>query len=133
LDHKATPNFQATSPVTRSGFRKNNLAKLDLVCQGVEQSVAVAYRGLFQIFRSPGRMPELVLYYFPSCPFCVVVLDCLDRLDLKIPMRDILTEAGARGDLMEIGGKTQVPCLVIDGKPLYESRDIIDWLEANAG
>ena len=78
-------------------------------------------------------MPELVLYYFPSCPFCVVVLDCLDRLGLKIPMRDILTEEGARDDLMDIGGKTQVPCLVIDGKPLYESRDIIDWLEANAG
>ena len=62
-------------------------------------------------------MPKLTLYYFPSCPFCVTVLNCLERLNLEIPMRDIQTEAGARDDLVEIGGKGQVPCLVIDGKP----------------
>ena len=78
-------------------------------------------------------MPELMLYYFPSCPYCRLVLDCLGRLDLEIPMRDIRSEAGARDDLLEIGGKGQVPCLVIDGKPLYESGDIVRWLEANAG
>ena len=33
-----------------------------------------------------------------------------------------------RQKLYEIGGKTQVPCLVIDGRPKYESDDIIDWL-----
>ena len=33
--------------------------------------------------------------------------------------------------LMEVGGKRQVPCLFIDGAPLYESSDIIDWLRAN--
>jgi glutaredoxin 3 len=54
-------------------------------------------------------------------------------LDLEIPMRNIQSETGARDDLLEIGGKGQVPCLVIDGKPLYESSDIIRWLEANAG
>jgi glutathione S-transferase len=57
----------------------------------------------------------------------------LDRLDKKIPMRDIQTEDGARDDLIKIGGKGQVPCLVIDGEPLYESSDIVQWLEANAG
>ena len=59
------------------------------------------------------------------------VLDCLDELNLEIPMRDIRSEEGARDDLLEIGGKGQVPCLVIDGKPLYESADIISWLKAN--
>jgi glutaredoxin 3 len=78
-------------------------------------------------------MPELTLYYFPSCPYCRLVLDCLGRLDLEIPMRNIQSETGARDDLLEIGGKGQVPCLVIDGKPLYESNDIVRWLEANAG
>jgi glutaredoxin 3 len=78
-------------------------------------------------------MPELTLYYFPSCPFCRVVLDCLSRLGREIPRRDIQTEAGAREELLEIGGKGQVPCLVIDGKPLYESSDIVRWLEVNAG
>lgn len=77
-------------------------------------------------------MPELTLYYFPSCPYCRVVMNCLDRLNLEIQMRDIRTEPGAKEDLLEIGGKSQVPCLVIDGKPLYESDDIIRWLQANA-
>lgn len=78
-------------------------------------------------------MPKLTLYYFPSCPFCVTVLDCLKRQNLEIPMRDIQTEAGARDELVEIGGKGQVPCLVIDGKPLYESADIVRWLEEHSG
>ena len=78
-------------------------------------------------------MPELMLYYFPSCPYCRVVLDYLSRLDREIPMRNIQSESGARDDLVKIGGKGQVPCLVIDGKPLYESSDIVRWLEANAG
>lgn len=78
-------------------------------------------------------MPELTLYYFPSCPYCHLVLSCLERLGLEIPMRDIQSEAGARDDLLEIGGKGQVPCLVIDGKPLYESGDIVRWLEEQAG
>ena len=78
-------------------------------------------------------MPELMLYYFPLCPYCHLVLDCLERLGLEIPMRDIQSEPGARDDLLEIGGKGQVPCLVIDGKPLYESGDIVRWLEEQAG
>lgn len=78
-------------------------------------------------------MPELTLYHFPSCPYCKLVQDCIDRLDLQIPMRNIQTEVGAREDLIAIGGKGQVPCLVIDGKPLYESADIVRWLEENSG
>ena len=78
-------------------------------------------------------MPELTLYYFPSCPYCQRVLVALDRLGVEPTMRDIRSEAGARDQLIAIGGKGQVPCLVIDGKPMYESGDIVAWLEANAG
>ena len=48
-------------------------------------------------------------------------------------MRDLNVDAGAREALIEIGGKGQVPCLIIDGKALYESADIVRWLEENAG
>ena len=78
-------------------------------------------------------MPELTLYHYPTCPFCKVVFDCLERLNLEIPMRDLNIDAGAREALIEIGGKGQVPCLIIDGKALYESADIVRWLEENAG
>ena len=36
-----------------------------------------------------------------------------------------------RKTLIEVGGMEQVPCLFIDGKPLYESLDIIAWLNAH--
>ena len=85
----------------------------------------------FEQKRKP-EMPELTLYHFPSCPYCKVVMDCLGRLNLEIPMKDIQVEDGARDELIEIGGKGQVPCLVIDGKPLYESADIVSWLEEHS-
>lgn len=76
-------------------------------------------------------MPKLALYYFSSCPYCRMVLDVIERMDIDIDMHDIHLEEGARDELIRIGGKGQVPCLVIDGKPLYESGDIISWLETN--
>ncbi|MGE4170248.1 MAG: glutaredoxin family protein [Candidatus Margulisiibacteriota bacterium] len=74
-------------------------------------------------------MAHLVLYHFESCPFCQRVRRYIAEQGYSIPMRDILEDAEAKKELLRIGGKTQVPCLVIDGKALYESRDIIAWLE----
>ncbi|MFW5961846.1 MAG: glutaredoxin family protein [bacterium] len=37
----------------------------------------------------------------------------------------------AEAELIEVGGKRQVPCLFINGEPLYESRDILNWLKSN--
>jgi len=31
--------------------------------------------------------------------------------------------------LSSLGGKAQVPCLIINGVPLYESDDIITWFK----
>ena len=42
---------------------------------------------------------------------------------------DIIESEEAAGCLVKVGGKRQVPCLFIDGDPLYESLDIIDWLQ----
>ena len=36
-----------------------------------------------------------------------------------------------RQELIAIAGKTQVPCLVVNGQPMHESDDIIIWLETN--
>ena len=42
---------------------------------------------------------------------------------------DIIESEEAASRLVGVGGKRQVPCLFIDGDPLYESLDIIDWLQ----
>ncbi len=51
--------------------------------------------------------------------------------DIVIPMKNILEQPKYCQELLELGGKTQVPCLVIDKKPLYESDDIIQWFKNN--
>ena len=70
---------------------------------------------------------HLVLYYLPSCPYCIKVLDYMEKENIQIEKRNV-SDPKIKEELIEIGGKGQVPCLVIDGKPLYESDDIINWL-----
>lgn len=76
-------------------------------------------------------MDKLTLYHFDGCPYCSRVKDFLKQNNITISMRDIHTEVGTREELLKIGGKAQVPCLVIDGKALYESVDIINWFKSN--
>lgn len=73
--------------------------------------------------------PILVLYYKPSCPFSQKVLKFLEKNNLDVPLKNVDEDNKAREELLHLGGKTQVPCLFIDGTPLYESGDIIDWLK----
>lgn len=80
-----------------------------------------------------GRIVDLELFKFDYCPFCVVVMAKLRRMGIAddVRYRDTLREPGANAELIERGGKRQVPCLFIDGQPMYESLDINDWLEEN--
>ena len=54
---------------------------------------------------------ELALYYRPTCPFCIKVLDFIDRKSVTIPLIDISQDRDAAATLIEVGGKQQVPCL----------------------
>ena len=71
----------------------------------------------------------LVLYHFEDCPFCKKVRDFISDEGIEgIEFRDIKQDESAAETLMNGGGKRQVPCLFINGAPLYESGDIINWL-----
>lgn len=72
-------------------------------------------------------MKNLTLYYDAYCPFCKRVIAFMDANDIKLDMKEIVDPA-AKSELVNIGGKAQVPCLFIDGTPLYESDDIIAYL-----
>lgn len=76
-------------------------------------------------------MEELKLYVMESCPFCKKVMYYLKRNNLSVEIMDINKDPKNKEDLERIGGKVQVPMLLIDGKPLYESDDIIDWFKKN--
>ncbi len=72
----------------------------------------------------------LDLYYYDSCPYCQKVLRAIDRMGIrdKITFKNILQSQEAADTLVRVGGKRQVPCLFIDGAPMYESDDIVSWL-----
>jgi glutaredoxin 3 len=70
-------------------------------------------------------------YYFAACRFCQRVLTTIDELNIRnqIEFLDI-QEHPEHGDYLEkLNGTRQVPCLVIDGKPMLESMDIIAFLK----
>ena len=75
---------------------------------------------------------KLELYKMSTCPFCRKVMRAIDELGrTDIEMHDIIESAEDKARLIRDGGKMQVPCLFIDGKPMYESDDIVAWLRAN--
>ena len=81
---------------------------------------------------------NMALYYFESCPFCIRVLRTMDRLHLKIEMRNVREVSAYRQQLIQGGGRSMVPCLRIRDETgeetwMYESDDIMDYLEERFG
>lgn len=75
---------------------------------------------------------ELKLYMKQTCPFCKRVMRFIEKTGRSdVQFMDILEDEENLKTLVEVGGSQQVPCLFIDGKPMYESMDIIRWLDAN--
>jgi len=76
---------------------------------------------------------KLSLYQFYACPFCTKTRRQILRLNLPIELRDAQNDPEHRGDLLQQGGKIQVPCLRIDDNNettwLYDSAAIISYLQ----
>lgn len=76
---------------------------------------------------------KLELYYYEQCPFCARVLRRIDELGLKdsLVFKNTLENPAYRAEHQEKTGRSTVPCLYIDDKPMFESADINQWLEKN--
>ena len=72
----------------------------------------------------------LTLYYRPTCPFCQRVLARAEELDVKFNLKNIPEDIALVDELIEKGGKKQVPFFVDSEKDvmMYESLDIIAYL-----
>lgn len=77
------------------------------------------------------QTPELDLYYFDACPYCQRVLTVINKHNIKVNYKDIYENTNNMQKLMLITGRKTVPCLFIDGDPMHESSDIMNWLEKN--
>lgn len=76
---------------------------------------------------------QLQLFHKWQCPYSAKVRDFIDAhgLNDRIEYSEITEDESARGRLAELTGKSQVPCLVVDGTPLLESDAIVKWLQQN--
>lgn len=84
------------------------------------------------------RKDELILYHFPSCPFCARVRSAIDRLGLAVELRDIRADAEHWNALVAARGRATVPVLRIvspDGSERWmpESGDIVRYLDKTYG
>jgi glutaredoxin len=76
---------------------------------------------------------NLQLFHKWQCPYSARVRDFVDQHQLgdRIEYTEINEVEGAKDKLSELTGKSQVPCLVIDGQPMLESSEIVQWLDQN--
>lgn len=80
------------------------------------------------------QMKTLELYYFPQCPFCQIVLSAMrvTGIEAQVELKDVVDDPHNKQRLIKDTGKSTVPCLYIDGKPMHESKDIANWIHQYA-
>ncbi|PIK13832.1 glutathione S-transferase N-terminal domain-containing protein [Halobacteriovorax sp. JY17] len=74
---------------------------------------------------------KLELFYYDSCPFCQYVLGAIDDLAIKVEYCNIQESQEHLNRLVTDTGRRTVPCLYINNTPMFESSDIVEWLNNN--
>jgi len=77
---------------------------------------------------------SLVLYYSLTCPFCKMVMNTTNQLDVEVELRNIDENIDYRNELVAVRNRATVPVLHItspdnDERWMPESRDIISYLK----
>ena len=75
--------------------------------------------------------PTLELFKFDACPFCQMVMDHIESRGIKVIYCDISQDQKHLERLVADTGRRTTPCLYIDNKPMFESRDIMLWIDQN--
>jgi glutaredoxin len=71
------------------------------------------------------------LYAFPSCPYCEKVRRAFHKMNFEFEEIDARPGKEANAELVELGGKSQVPFLLdeVNDVKMYESDDIIAYAQ----
>jgi glutaredoxin len=69
------------------------------------------------------------LYQFNACPFCIKVRRVMRKLNLPIELKNANLDEDLKLELLEKGGSPKVPCLKIGNTWMYDSGEIIKYLE----
>lgn len=75
----------------------------------------------------------LILYTKQTCVFCHKVRHFAVTVGIDLEQKDINADPSIMSELIEQGGKRQVPYLVDQarGVSMYESDDIVSYLKEN--
>ena len=73
-------------------------------------------------------MKDYKLFIGTVCPYCKKVENFMKEENIELEIVNINEDRDAMMELIDKGGKRQVPCLYHDGIYLYESDDIISFL-----
>lgn len=76
-------------------------------------------------------MKDYKLFVGTVCPYCKKVENFMKEENIELEIVNINENRDAMLELIDKGGKRQVPCLYHDGVYLYESEDIIKFLKEN--
>ena len=68
------------------------------------------------------------LYISETCPYCRKVMEFCKNNNIEYNKKDVSVMENYQ-ELMQIGGKNQVPFLVDGSIKMYESDDIIEYLK----
>ncbi len=74
---------------------------------------------------------NLMLYYSPTCPHCKKVISYLKSNGIQVPMKNADGDGEVQQELIDVGGYSVVPCLVVNGKAIYNADNIIDWFSSH--
>lgn len=91
--------------------------------QYVQYAILAVYSLIYEL---------MILYYKPTCPFCMKVLDFASKHNITFDLRDIIADEKNADALVARGGKRQVPYLIDEenNTEMYGSDDIIAHLTA---
>ena len=107
---------------------------LDTLVSGLATAARVG-RGTRCRVSAQRALKPLTLYNMEGSPFCRKVRETLSELDLEHTIRNVPKGSRKRPELVQRGGKMQVPYLVDPntGRELYESDEIVAYLEERYG
>jgi glutaredoxin len=118
-----------SSSVTPAGQR--NIEELAALCETIDRE----HGGGLASFPEPKSIESgAALFVKNRCGASRAVKLARQNLHLesRLTLRNVSDDSAARDELVKIAGKDQAPCLVIDGKPMHENKEIISHLVSGA-
>jgi glutathione S-transferase len=119
----------------RAGWRIALPGPIDVIDSGLASALRLARGTRCRNGGSPAKVEPLVLYNMEGSPYCRKVREALSELDLEHVVKNMPKGTPKRAELVERGGKFQVPYLADPNTDteMYESDDIIAYLEESYG